>query len=117
MVAATSTGRNSSSGEATAGSRSHHAVLRFPRYFSTQRQFEICAACPPSMISAPSAACRWQDQKNKPPGASSAFKFADLLNSAKSKAAGANERRKKRRQRKGLQEQAADNLGAVNAMR
>ena len=127
MAAATSTGRNSSSGEATAGS-THHAVLRFPRCFSTQRQFEICAACPPSMIwaasppeivaiSAPTGACRWQDQKNKPPGASSAFKFADLLNSAKSKAAGANERRKKRRQRKGLQEQAADNLGAVNAMR
>ncbi len=65
----------------------------------------------------PTVARRWQDQKNKPPGASSAFKFADLLNSAKSKAAGANERRKKRRQRKGLQEQAADNLGAVNAMR
>ena len=59
----------------------------------------------------------WQDQQNKPPGEKSAFKFADALNAEMSKAKGANDRRQNRRKRKGLAEQAAQDAGAVNAMR
>eukprot|EP01046_Picozoa_sp_COSAG06_P000420 COSAG06_NODE_12_length_35417_cov_270.698992_2_plen_176_part_00 len=59
----------------------------------------------------------WQDQQNKPPGQSSAFKFADALNSAFATANKQNERRQARRGRKGLAQQAAANANSVNAMR
>ena len=59
----------------------------------------------------------WQDQQNKPPGQSSAFKFADALNGAFKQATKNNERRQARRGRKGLAEQAAANANSVNAMR
>jgi hypothetical protein len=59
----------------------------------------------------------WQDQQNKPPGQSSAFKFADALNGAFKTANSNNAKRQARRGRKGLAEQAAANANSVNAMR
>ena len=59
----------------------------------------------------------WQDQQNKPPGQSSAFKFADALNGAFKTANANNAKRQARRSRKGLAEQAAANANSVNAMR
>lgn len=59
----------------------------------------------------------WKDQQSKPPGQSSAFKFADALNGAFKTASKNNAKRQARRGRKGFAEQAAANASSVNAMR
>ena len=59
----------------------------------------------------------WQDQQNQPPGQSSAFKFADALNSTMSKVSQANDKRAARRNRKSAASEAAQNANSMNAMR